>query len=67
MINGESYKVIVAEAAKAALEFNRKATGQAQNLYERVFIVKLLKDAKEPNRVAGAIGFSVRENKIYLF
>jgi len=67
MINGESYKVIVAEAAKAALEFNKKATGQAQNIYERVFIVKLLKDAKEPDRVAGAIGFSVRENKIYLF
>ena len=67
MINGESYKVIVAEAAKAALEYNRKATGQAQNLYERVFIVRLVKDAKDPKRVAGAIGFSVRENKIYLF
>jgi adenylylsulfate reductase subunit A len=67
MINGESYKVVVAEAAKAALEFNRKATGVAQNLYERVFVVKLYKDAKEPNRVAAAAGFSVRENKIYLF
>lgn len=67
MINGESYKAIVAEAAKAALEYNRKATGVAQNLFERVFIVKLLKDAKEPNRVAGAVGFSVRENKMYIF
>ncbi|GAB6182899.1 adenylyl-sulfate reductase subunit alpha [Thermodesulfovibrio hydrogeniphilus] len=67
MINGESYKVIVAEAAKAALEYNRKALNIPQNHYERVFIVKLLKDAKEQNRVAGAIGFSVRENKVYVF
>jgi hydroxylamine reductase (hybrid-cluster protein) len=34
MINGESYKVIVAEAAKNALGM--------ENIYERVFIVKLL-------------------------
>ncbi|MFQ3573178.1 MAG: adenylyl-sulfate reductase subunit alpha [Thermodesulfovibrionales bacterium] len=67
MINGESYKVIVAEAAKAALEYNRKATGVPQNLYERVFIVKLLKDANDPKRVAAAIGISVRENKVYIF
>jgi len=67
MINGESYKVVVAEAAKAALEFNRKATGVAQNHFERVFIVKLYKDANDPKRVAAAAGFSVRENKIYLF
>jgi len=52
---------------KAALEVNRKATGVAQNHYERVFIVKLYKDANDPNRVAAAAGFSVRENKIYLF
>jgi len=67
MINGESYKVVVSEAAEAALEVNRKATGVAQNHYERVFIVKLYKDANDPNRVAAAAGFSVRENKIYLF
>ncbi|MCX7794058.1 MAG: adenylyl-sulfate reductase subunit alpha [Thermodesulfovibrionales bacterium] len=67
MINGESYKVIVAEAAKKALEYNRQATGMAQNHFERVFIVKLYKDAKVPNRVAAAAGFSVRENKIYIF
>jgi len=67
MINGESYKVIVAEAAKAALEYNRKATGVAQNLYERVFIVKLLKDVNDPKRVAAAVGISVRENKVYIF
>jgi len=59
MINGESYKPIVAEAAKKALGID--------NIIERVFIVKLLLDAKEPNRIAGAVGFSVREDKIYVF
>lgn len=59
MINGESYKPIVAEAAKKALGI--------ENIFERVFIVKLLLDAKEPNRIAGAVGFSVREDKIYVF
>jgi adenylylsulfate reductase subunit A len=67
MINGESYKAIVAEAAKKALEFNRAATGVDQNLFERVFVVRLFKDANDPNRIAAAAGFSVRENKIYLF
>jgi adenylylsulfate reductase subunit A len=67
MINGESYKVIVAEAAKKALEYNRQATGVAQNHFERVFIVKLYHDANDPKRVAAAAGFSVRENKIYIF
>ncbi len=67
MINGESYKVIVAEAAKKALEYNRAATGVDQNLFERVFIVKLYHDANDPKRVAAAAGFSVRENKIYVF
>jgi adenylylsulfate reductase subunit A len=67
MINGESYKVIVAEAAKRALEFNRAKTGVAQNHFERVFIVKLYHDANNPKRVAAAAGFSVRENKIYVF
>jgi len=59
MINGESYKVIVAEAAKNALGMD--------NIYERVFIVKLLTDKNNPNRVCGAIGFSVREHKVYVF
>ena len=67
MINGESYKVIVAEAAKKALEENRLETGVEQNLFERVFIVKVLHDADEDNRIAGAVGFSVRENKVYVF
>ncbi|MEJ2254658.1 MAG: adenylyl-sulfate reductase subunit alpha [Nitrospirota bacterium] len=59
MINGESYKVIVAEAAKKALGMD--------NIYERVFIVRYLLDEKEDNRIAGAVGFSVRENKVYIF
>ncbi len=59
MISGESYKPIVAEAAKKALGM--------ENILERVFVVKLLLDEKEPNRIAGAVGFSVREYKIYIF
>ncbi len=58
MINGESYKRVVAEAAKLAL-------GE-DNILERVFIVELLLDAKEENRIAGAVGFSVRENKVFI-
>ena len=59
MINGESYKVIVAEAAKNALL--QSGVGQ---IFERVFIVGPLMDG---DRVAGAVGFSVRENKFYIF
>jgi len=66
MINGESYKVIVAEAAKKALQTNREKTGMAQNHFERVFIVKAVMDTNGKN-VAAAIGFSTRENKIYSF
>ena len=56
MIHGESYKVIVAEAAKTALGID--------NIYERVFITEPLMDG---DRVAGAVGFSVREQKFYVF
>jgi adenylylsulfate reductase, subunit A len=59
MINGESYKVVVAEAAKNAL----LQTGVGQ-IFERIFIVGPLMDG---DRVAGAAGFSVRENKFYIF
>jgi adenylylsulfate reductase, subunit A len=59
MINGESYKMIVAEAAKKALGID--------NIIERCFIVKLLLDVNEPNRIAGAVGFSVREHKLFVF
>ena len=56
MINGESYKVIVAEAAKNALG--------KENVFERVFIVGPTMDG---DKLAGAVGFSVRENKFYVF
>jgi len=56
MINGESYKVIVAEAAKNALG--------TDNIYERVFLTEpLIEDGK----CVGAVGFSVREDKFYVF
>jgi adenylylsulfate reductase subunit A len=58
MINGESYKVVVAEAAKNAI---KEAGGE---IYERVFIVGPLMDG---DRVAGAYGFSVRKNEFYVF
>lgn len=58
MINGESYKVVVAEAAKNAM---KEAGGE---IFERVFIVEPLMDG---DRIAGAVGFSVRENKFYVF
>ena len=59
MINGESYKWIVAEAAKKALGVD--------NIQERVFIVKLINDKNDPGRVAGAVGFSVREHKVHVY
>ena len=58
MINGESYKRIVAEAAKLAIG--------DENILERVFIVEVLLDANKENQIAGAVGFSVRENKVYI-
>ncbi len=58
MINGESYKRIVAEAAKKAIGEN--------DIIERCFIVELLLDSKVENQIAGAVGFSLRENKVYI-
>ena len=59
MINGESYKWIVAEAAKKALGM--------ENIQEHVFIVRLVSDKNDPTRVAGAAGFSVRDHKLYIY
>ena len=59
MINGESYKWIVAEAAKKSLGSER--------IQERVFIARLLNDKNDPGRIAGAAGFSVREDKVYIY
>ncbi|MEG6521852.1 adenylyl-sulfate reductase subunit alpha [Desulfotomaculum sp. 1211_IL3151] len=56
MLNGESYKIIVAEAAKTAIG--------TDNIYERVYICEPIMDG---DRIAGAIGFSTREDKIYVF
>jgi adenylylsulfate reductase subunit A len=60
MLNGESYKVIVAEASKNAMN----QAGFTDWLYERVFIVEPLMDG---DKCVGAVGFSVRENKFYVF
>lgn len=59
MINGESYKWIVAEAAKKALGSDR--------ITERIFIVKLVNDKNDPTRIAGAVGFSTREDQVVLY
>jgi adenylylsulfate reductase subunit A len=59
MIHGESYKPIVAEAAK-------KAIGE-RNVYERIFMSHLLLDRNDPGRIAGAVGFSVRDHRLYVF
>ncbi|MFQ5954826.1 MAG: adenylyl-sulfate reductase subunit alpha [Kiloniellales bacterium] len=59
MIHGESYKPIVAEAAK-------KAIG-TENVFQRIFISHLIKDKRHPDRIAGAVGFSVRDPIIYVF
>jgi adenylylsulfate reductase subunit A len=59
MINGESYKWIVAEAAKKALG--------TENIQERVFIVRFVDDKNDPTRAAGCAGFSVREDKVYVY
>jgi len=58
-IHGESIKPITAEPA-------RKALGDG-NLYERVAITHLLTASNDPGRIAGAVGFGVRENKLYVF
>jgi adenylylsulfate reductase, subunit A len=59
MINGESYKWIVAEAAKKALGMDR--------IQERIFIVKLVNDKNDKNRIAGAVGFSTRDQKVIVY
>ena len=51
MIHGESYKPIVAEAARKS----------ATEVYNRIMVTHLLMDKARPNHVAGAVGFNVRE------
>ncbi len=57
MIHGESYKPIVAEAARKA----------ATEIYNRIMVTHLLMDKLRPNRVAGAVGFNVRNGDFYVF
>jgi adenylylsulfate reductase subunit A len=57
MIHGESYKPIIAEAARKA----------ATEVYNRIMVTHLLMDNMRPNRVAGAVGFSVRDGNLYVF
>ncbi len=57
LIHGESYKPIVAEAAKKA----------ATEVVNRVMITNLLTDARNPERIAGAVGFDVRDGSFCVF
>jgi len=57
MIHGESYKPIVAEAAKKS----------ADKIYNRIMVTHLLMDESKANRVGGAIGFNVRTGDLHVF
>jgi adenylylsulfate reductase, subunit A len=57
MIHGESYKPIIAEAARKS----------ASEVFNRIMVTHLLMDKARPNRVAGAVGFSVRDGNFYVF
>ncbi len=57
MIHGESYKPIVAEAARKS----------ADKIYNRIMITHLLMDESKPNRVGGAVGFNVRTGDFDVF
>jgi adenylylsulfate reductase subunit A len=57
MIHGESYKPIVAEAAKKS----------ADKVYNRICVTHLLMDEAKENRVAGAVGFNVRTGNYHVF
>ena len=57
MIHGESYKPIVAEAARKSVS----------EVYNRIMVTHLVMDSKQPNRIAGAVGFNVRNGDFYVF
>jgi adenylylsulfate reductase subunit A len=59
MVSGESYKPMLAESAVDALG--------AECIDEHVCIVKLLTDGDERRRIAGAVGFSLREHKMIVY
>ncbi|OJW91668.1 adenylyl-sulfate reductase subunit alpha [Thiobacillus sp. 65-1402] len=56
MIHGESYKPIIAEAARKSAE-----------VINRIMVTHLLMDRTRANRVAGAVGFNVRDGAFYVF
>ncbi len=57
MIHGESYKPIVAEAARKS----------ADKIYNRIMVTHLLMDESRANRVGGAVGFNVRTGDFHVF
>ncbi len=57
MIHGESYKPIVAEAAKKS----------ADKVFNRICVTHLLMDESQEDRVAGAVGFNVRTGNYHVF
>ncbi|HEY0664781.1 MAG TPA: adenylyl-sulfate reductase subunit alpha [Gallionella sp.] len=57
MIHGESYKPIVATAAKKS----------ADKVFNRICVTHLLMDESKENRVAGAVGFNVRTGNYHVF
>jgi len=57
MIHGESYKPIVADAAKKS----------ADQVFNRICVTHLLMDDAKENRVAGAVGFNVRTGNYHVF
>ncbi len=57
MIHGESYKPIVAEAARKS----------ADKIYNRIMVTHLLMDESKPNRCGGAVGFNVRTGDYHVF
>src|SRR5438046_3492710 len=57
MIHGESYKPIVAEAARKS----------ATEVFNRIMVTHLLMDSEKANRVAGAVGFNVRKGDFHVF
>lgn len=57
MIHGESYKPIVATAAKKS----------ADKVFNRICVTHLLMDEAKANRVAGAVGFNVRTGNYHVF
>ena len=57
MIHGESFKPIVADAARKA----------ADKIYNRIMVTHLLMDDNKPNRVGGAVGFNVRTGDFHVF